>query len=52
MYKNLIINYAKNMTIEDANNFIKKNNIKISEKDKNTVFYHIKKYYNVFLDAI
>ena len=50
MYKNLIINYAKNMTMKDVNNFIKKNKIKISDQDKNIVFNHVKKYYNVCFD--
>ena len=50
VYKNLIINYVKNMTIEDANNFIEKNNIAISNKDKDTIFNYIKKNYNTFFD--
>lgn len=50
MYKNIIINYAKNMSIEDMNNFIKKNNINITEEDKLTIFTHIKSYYNVFFN--
>lgn len=50
MQKNLIINYLKNMTIEDSNNFIKNNNINIKEEDKITIFNHIKKYYTKFLD--
>ena len=50
MQKKLIMNYAKNMTMEDVNTFINKNNIEISEEDKNTIFQHVKKYYNVFFD--
>ena len=50
MYKNLIVNYIKNMTMEDVNSFIEKNNIEISEKDKRVIFNHIKKYYNVFFN--
>ncbi|MBQ6546512.1 MAG: hypothetical protein IJL74_00755 [Bacilli bacterium] len=50
MYKNLIINYAKNMTINDITEFTKKNNITISEEDKMTIYNHIKKYYNVFFN--
>ncbi len=50
MQKNLIINYAKNMTMNDINSFVKNNNIKISEDDKLTIFNHIKKYYNVFFN--
>ena len=50
MYKNLIINYAKNMTMEDVNNYIKNNKINVSEKDKLTIYNHIKEYYSVFFD--
>ena len=48
MQKSLIINYVKNMTMNDVDNFIKKNNIDITEEDKLTIFNHIKKYYNEF----
>ena len=50
MYKNLIINYAKNMTMEDVNNYIKNNKINVSERDKLTIYNHIKEYYSVFFD--
>ena len=50
MYKNIIINYAKKMTIEDLDNYIKKNNITISEEDKQTIYNHIKEYYKVFFN--
>lgn len=50
MQKNLIINYLKNMSMDDLNGFVKKNNIIISEHDKNIIFEHIKKYYNYFFD--
>ena len=50
MPKNWIINYARNMTKQDMKSFIKKNNIDISEKDIDTIYNHIKKYYNVFFD--
>ncbi len=50
MYKNLVLKYAENMTMDDMNNFVKSNNIIISEDDKKVVFNHIKKYYNVFFN--
>ena len=50
MYKNLIINYAKNMTIEDITKFTKNNDINITEKDKLTIYNHIKKYYDIFFN--
>ncbi len=50
MYKKLIINYAKNLTIKDLDTYIKNNNIKISKQDKQTIYEHIKKYYNVFFN--
>ena len=50
MPKNWIINYARNMTKEDMRNFAKKNNIKVNENDVDTIYTHIKKYYNVFFD--
>jgi hypothetical protein len=50
MYKNLVINYVKNMNIEDMNSFVKNNNISISEKDKMTIYNYIKKHYETFFD--
>ena len=50
MYKNIVINYIKNIKIEDLDNYIKNNNITISEKDKTTIYNYIKKYYNVFFN--
>ena len=50
MYKKLITNYAKNLTIKDLDSYIKNNNIKISEQDKQIIYEHIKKYYNVFFN--
>ena len=50
MYKNLIINYARNITKEDIENFVKSNNIKVSKKDINTIYEYIKKYYLNFFD--
>ena len=50
MYKKLVINYAKNLTIKDLDNYIKNNNIDITKQDKQTIYKHIKKYYNVFFD--
>ena len=41
MYKNLVLKYAENMTMDDINNFVKSNNIIISEDDKKVVFNHI-----------
>ena len=49
MQKSFIINYAKNLTKEDIQKFVKNNNIEISNKDIDTIYTHIKKYYNVFL---
>ena len=50
MQKSFIINYVKNITMDDLDNFIKKYNIDISSDDKNTVYNHIKEYCDVFFD--
>ena len=50
MPKNWIINYARNMTKEDMYRYIKNNSIDIKDKDIDTIYEHIKKYYNVFFD--
>ena len=50
MPKNWIINYAKNMTKDDMYKYIKNNNINIKDDDVDTIYDHIKKYYNVFFD--
>ena len=50
MSKNLIINYAKSLTINDIKNFTQKNNINISEEDIIVIHKHIQKYYNVFFE--
>lgn len=50
MPKNWIINYAKNMTKDDMYKYIKNNNIDIKDDDVDTIYDHIKKYYNVFFD--
>ena len=50
MPKNWIINYARNMTKEDMYKYIKTNNIDIKDQDVDTIYEHIKKYYNVFFD--
>ena len=50
MQRSFIINYAKNLTKEDIYNFVKSNNISISDKDIDTIYNHIKTYYNVFFE--
>ena len=50
MQRNLIMNYAKNLTKEDIDSFVKTNNIEVSEKDIDTIYNHIKTYYQVFFD--
>lgn len=50
MQKSFIVNYAKNMSMNDVDNFVKKNNIDITVEDKITIFNHIKKYCDVFFD--
>ncbi len=50
MQRSFIINYAKNLTKEDVYNFVKSNNINISNEDIDTIYKHIKKDYNVFFD--
>ena len=50
MQRNLIMNYAKNLTKEDIDSFVKTNNIKIKKKDIDTIYNHIKTYYQVFFD--
>ena len=48
--KSFIINYAKNLTKNDIDSFVKNNNIEISEKDKTIIYNHIKTYYKVFFN--
>ena len=50
MQRNIIINYAKNLTKKDIYSFVKNNNIDVSEKDIDTIYNHIKTYYQVFFD--
>ena len=50
MQRNLIMNYAKNLTKEDIYSFVKTNNIEVSKKDIDTIYNHIKTYYQVFFD--
>ncbi len=50
MQKSFIINYAKNLTKSDIQNFVKNNNIEISNEDIDTIYTHIKRYYNTFFD--
>ena len=50
MYKNFIINYAKNLTKEDLYNFKNKNNIKATDNDIDIIYKHIKKYNETFFD--
>ena len=50
MQRNIIMNYAKNLTKKDIYSFVKNNNIEVSEKDIDTIYNHIKTYYQVFFD--
>ena len=50
MYKNFLINYAKNLTKEDLYNFKIKNNINATDNDINIIYEHIKKYNTTFFD--
>lgn len=50
MQRNLIMNYAKNLTKEDIDSFVKTNNIEVSKKDIDIIYNHIKTYYQVFFD--
>lgn len=47
--KNIIINYAKNITEEDIKNFVKKNNFHITNKETTIIHNHIKTYPNELL---
>ena len=50
MQRNLIMNYAKNLTKEDIDSLVKTNNIEVSKKDIDIIYNHIKTYYQLFFD--
>lgn len=50
MYKNLIKNYIKNISKKDITNYINKNNYKVTPKEIDIIYNHIKTYQNNILD--
>ena len=48
--KNMIINYIRNMNIDDINNFAIKNNIFLSNEELNFIYKYIKNNYNYLID--
>lgn len=50
MYKNIIKNYIQKLTKKDITNYINKNNYKVTPKEIDIIYNHIKTYQNNILD--
>ena len=50
MYKNLIINYVKNLNKDDLYTFLKNSNLEVNDHDVDIIYNYIKENCRVILD--